>query len=114
MCLLISYNIIIGQKCPRTSTLEMSFTTVLRELSPKVSADWKHVGLFLGLGLGRLNIIKADNPSDCQKCFSEMIKVWLEQQVDPPPSWSAMVEALDDLGQNSLAQNLRDKYQIPS
>ena len=90
----------------------MSFTTVLRELSSKVSADWEDVGLFLGLGLGRLDIIKADNPSDCQKCFREMIKVWFKQQVDPPPSWSAMVEALDVLGHNSLAQNLREKYQI--
>ena len=92
----------------------MSFTTVLRELTLKVSADWEDIGLFLGLGLGRLDIIKADNPSDCQKCFREMIKVWFRQQVDPPPSWSAIVEALDDLGQNSLAQNLRDKYQIVS
>ena len=92
----------------------MSFTAVLKELSSKVSADWEDFGLFLGLGLGRLDIIKADNPSDSQKCFREMIKVWFKQQVNPPPSWSALVKALDDLGQNSLAQNLRDKYQILS
>ena len=92
----------------------MSISTVLKELSSKVSADWEDIGLFLGLGPGQVDIIKTDNPSDCQDCFREMIKVWFKQQVDPPPSWSAIVEALDDLGHNSLAQNLRDKYQILS
>ena len=92
----------------------MSFNKILRELSSKVSADWEDIGLCLGLGPGQLDIIKTDYPSDCQKCFREMIKVWFRQQVDPPPSWSALIEALDDLGQNSLAQNLRDKYQILS
>ena len=90
----------------------MSFTTVLRELSSEVSAKWEDVGLLLGLGAGQVDIIKTDNPSDCQKCFREMIKVWFKQQVNPPPSWSAMVEALDVLDQNSVAQYLRDKYQI--
>ena len=92
----------------------MSFVSILRELLSKVSADWEDIGLVLGLGPGQVDIIKTDNPSDCQKCFREMIKVWFKQQVDPPPSWSALIEALDVLGHNSLAQNLRDKYQLLS
>ena len=94
----------------RTCRVEMSFTTLLRELSSKVSAHWEKIGHFLGLETGLLDIIKHDNPNQCQKCFSEMIKLWFKQQVDPPPSWSAIIEALDILGHKTVVQSLREKY----
>ena len=84
------------------------FSTLLRELLSKVSADWEDIGITLDLEQGQLNAIKSDHQQS-MKCFKEMLKLWLKQ-VDPPPTWSAIIEAMNVLGYKSLAEELRKKY----
>ena len=87
----------------------MTFVVLLKELSGRLSSIWEDVGLCLGLSPESLDIIKRDNPSDSRSCFREMIKQWF-RRVDPPPSWGAIIEAVDVLGREVLAKNLRDKF----
>ena len=81
---------------------------LLRELR-SVAIDWEDIGILLQIDEGILRCIKGDNISDTMPCFREMCKIWLKR-VDPPPSWSAVVEALEFLGHDNLASNLRSKY----
>ncbi len=88
------------------------FTTLLNELTNRVAAKWEEIGISLQIESGLLEIIKKDNPSDCRMCLREMLKEWMKQ-VDPPPSWLAIIKAVKDCGYNLLARTLRDKY-LPS
>ena len=85
----------------------MSYITLVKELSGEVSADWEDIGLMLGLNQGSLNSIKGNYPSQCKKCFREMIKLWLKQ-IRPLPSWSAIAEVIEVLEYESLAQKLKN------
>ena len=84
------------------------FIVLLKELLSKVSADWEDIGLALDLKQGQLRAIKSDH-HESNKCFREMLKLWLNQ-VEPPPTWSAIIEAIDTLQYKSLAEELRKKY----
>ena len=84
------------------------FSDLLSELLSKVSADWKHIGLILELKEGDLSAIKSDH-HDAKRCFREMLTLWLKQ-VEPPPTWSAIIKAIHILKYESLAKELRKKY----
>ena len=86
----------------------LKFSALLKELLSKVSADWEDIGLALELKEGQLSAIKSDH-RDSNKCFREMLKLWLKQ-VEPPPTWSAIIDAIDILEYESLAEELRKKY----
>ena len=72
-----------------------------------VAAKWENIGIFIGIKPNILESIKKDNSSQ-EDCLREMLKVW-EKQVDPPPTWSTMADALHIIGENELARNLRDR-----
>ena len=91
------------------SSSEISFNLLIRELSSQVSTDWEDIGLFLELQQGALDEISSKSSSHTKKCFREMIKLWLRQD-DPPPSWSAIIDAIEELDYESLAQELKDKF----
>ena len=54
---------------------------------------WHNIGSLLEISETTLEQIEADYPGDCQQCVREMIKSWLKQ-VDPPPSWKDLAEAV--------------------
>ena len=97
-----------GPSNPKYSRTTIEFTTLLKELCSKVSADWEDIGLLLKIEGGLLSAIKSDHQQS-QKCFREMLKLWLKQ-VDPCPTWSAIIEAIEVLEYKSLAKRLRKKY----
>ena len=80
-----------------------------KELYPRVANDWEDIGIQLDIEEGKLKRIKSDNAGDSKACLREMLRTWLSR-VDPPPSWSAITEALDTLGHEFTAEHLRDKY----
>ena len=81
---------------------------LLKELK-SVASKWENLGIMLGIDSGILDNIVANNPKNCDNCLREMLKVWLKQ-VDPPPRWQAVVEALEVLGEPKLASELRQRY----
>ena len=80
-----------------------------QELYNKATNKWKDIGIQLDIDEGQLDEIKSDTSSDSRACLREMLIVWL-RRVDPPPSWSAIAEAIDFLGDKELASHLRSKY----
>ena len=81
---------------------------LLKELNSAAS-DWENIGIQLDVEDSDLKQVKADNSGDSKACLREMLRMWLSR-VDPPPSWSAIVEALDNLGHQDIAQRISTKY----
>ena len=78
-----------------------------------ITADkWENTGVLLGIQPGQLNAIKtAENLP--QNCLREMLKIWLKI-ISPPPTWLAIAEAVEFLGDQELATRLRRKYIVLS
>ena len=81
---------------------------LLRELR-KVANEWDDIGIELDIEEGQLRQINVDKGGDSKACLREMLRVWLSC-VAPPPSWLAMAVALDTLGHQDIATQLKSKY----
>ena len=81
---------------------------LLRELC-RVANEWEDIGIELDIEEGQLRQINADKGGDSKACLREMLRVWLSC-VAPPPSWSAMADALDILEHQDIATHLRSSY----
>ena len=82
---------------------------LLKELYTKASDMWEDIGILLGIKDGQLKQIRTDNASDSRSCLREMLRTWLSR-VDPPPSWSAIAEAVEFVGDENLAAHPRSEY----
>ena len=69
------------------------------------------IGLELDLSMADLTAIEAAHRGDIGRCFIEMLTLWLKQ-VDPPPTWSVMVEALQDpiIGFGDIAEQVKNNF----
>jgi hypothetical protein len=76
-----------------------------------VRAQWKNIGIQLDIHMGTLNVVDERCRGDPDKCLPDMLDHWLKQ-VDPPPSWEALAEALESapVGEGRLAEEIRQKY----
>ena len=88
---------------------EPGLSTLLRELIKKVDSKWENLGILLEIESHRLESIKTEEHHNTQNCLREMLKTWLKM-INPPPSWSAITNALECIGDEQLARNLRSKY----
>ena len=72
---------------------------------------WKDIGLELDISQTDLDAIEAVHRSDIGRCFIEMLTLWLKQ-VDPPPTWTALVAALQDptIEEGGLAEEIESKF----
>lgn len=75
----------------------MKSTPLLKDLykliSPNYAADWKVIGVLLGLPEGELNIIEAGNHTNVKRCCNKMLEKWLE--MDPTATWEKMFDAIE-------------------
>ena len=83
-------------------------STLLRELI-KVDSKWENIGILLEIESHRLESIKTAEHHNTQNCLREMLKIWLKR-ISQPPSWSAITDALECLGEENLADYLKSKY----
>ena len=68
--------------------------------------DWIPLGLYLGIKLPELKTIEANYPT-LQRRRLEMFKKW---QKSVTPTWSAVVQALVEIGMRRLASELAQKH----
>ena len=54
----------------------------------------------------KLDIICENYPRDVEACCTEMFKYWLDNAADA--SWNKLVKALEVIGHNVLAKELRE------
>ena len=85
---------------------------LLKELYATSSDTWEDIGILLGIKTGQLDAIKTAENRTAQSRLREMLKIWLNR-VSPPPSWSAIAEAIEFLGDQTLANHLRTSYCVP-
>ena len=74
-----------------------------------VADKWEHIGIYLQFPMATLKTITAENQQDPHKCLIGMLEAWLKR-VDPPPTWSAIIDAVTFLGEERLGMELREKY----
>ena len=75
----------------------------------KVADKWKVIGVLLEIPKGTLLSIADEHHRDPRSCLVEMLETWLGR-VHPPPTWAAIIEAIEFLGEEQLGKELRDKY----
>ena len=75
----------------------------------KIADKWKGIGIQLDVDVDLLDKVKSDNDSDSKKCLREILNVLVKKE-DLQPSWTDIVEALESLEEEELAQQLKDKY----
>ena len=81
----------------------------MNALYHKVADKWKVIGLYLEIPKGKLAHIAEKCQDDPHSCFVEVLETWLER-VHPPPTWTAIIEAVEFLGEEQLGNQLRVKY----
>ena len=96
---------------PAPNSAKPKLKDLQKELYSTVANEWEDIGIQLDIEEGQLRQIKSDNVGDSKACLREMLRVWLSH-VAPPPSWSAMANALDTLGHQDIATRLRIAYNI--
>ena len=85
---------IIGHECLlHADHLDIGNLREVLDLFSDYRAEWKTIGLKLGIDAGTLNAIERDNGSDVEGCLLELITVWLKGQ-NPKPTRSAMTAVL--------------------
>ena len=84
---------------------------IFKELYSTDAADkWEDIGIMLSISVRNLNEIKsAPGNQSSQSCLREMFKLYLERS-NPSPSWNAIVEALEFVGEGTIAARIKSKY----
>ena len=74
-------------------------TPTMRDLNRyvvrKFAADWKNVGIELGLQLDTLKIIAKNNLQQTEDCFQEVLDKWLK--ISPNATWKTLEVALTNV-----------------
>ena len=99
----------IYELCQISSVLMLTAPTpdlkgLMTALYHKVAHKWKMIGVYLEIR--DLDSIETKHHGDSHLCLLEVLDTWLKR-VDPLPTWSAIIEALLFLGENSSEGNLR-------
>ena len=68
--------------------------------------DWVTFGLYLGIGMPKLEAIKVD----CATLGERRIQMLNEWQKNSTPTWSAVVQALEEIGMRHLAAELAQNH----
>ena len=87
---------------------KLKLKDVLTELLNKVADQWEDICILLDIEDGQLSQIKSDN-ANSKTCFREMLRIWLKR-VNPSPSWSELAGALEILGNENTASQIRTKH----
>jgi hypothetical protein len=78
---------------------------LLIELRSEVAHEWEDLGIMFDIEPGALEAIKTTE-NKARSCLREMLK----KRINPPPSWSAVVTALECMKCQGLASDLKLKY----
>ena len=71
-----------------------------------IATEWHDLGLQLGLPESILKLIGSS--PDIEGHLRMMVSKWLDY--DPEASWDKLANALNTIGKNTIAANIRSKY----
>ena len=69
---------------------------------------WHSLGVKLGLEDHKLSSIDQDFRGDNERCKHEMLSRWLRSA--KLPTWKALVDALQQMGEHAVASKIQAKY----
>ena len=81
----------------------------MEALYKTVADKWKSIGIYLHFPMATLKTIAQEHQHEPGDCLMGMLDAWLKK-VNPPPSWSAIIETMKFLGEEKLARTLKEKY----
>ena len=64
-----------------------------KHVLPLYAAQWRMIGIILGMQSGQLEVIKADYPNNAVECCTNLFIKWL--QGNENVTWEKMFEAID-------------------
>ena len=102
--ILLKYPLYIGNDPPKLSGL----LDVARE--GDVYPKWIDIYLKLIPENKHYQVLRSDNPNQCEKCTQLMFEKWLE--IDPFPTWNKFVKALEEAGLESVAFRINQEMLI--
>ena len=72
-----------------------------------IATKWEDLGvqLLLDKNIPKLMVIKENNVQNVEACCGKMFEYWLE--VDEEASWNKLINALEEINQNTLAVNIK-------
>ena len=76
-----------------------------------VPSNIQQFGIMLDFDKGVLDYIQAKNQTDLYQSLIDVLDIWLKR-VNPPPSWNALFEALQSLGEELVVLEIKEKYQL--
>ena len=73
-----------------------------------IAPHWRNLGVQLlqEKYTNKLDIIQENHRGDIERCCTEMLKHWLN--VDTKASWDKLIDALEKIEQNSLAEKIKE------
>ena len=92
----VSFHSSGGMTASTPSKPELS--DLMDALYHRVADKWKVIGSLLNIPDGKLEAIAEKYRGDPHTCLVEMLETWLEQ-VDPPATWTAIIDAVQFLGE---------------
>ena len=70
---------------------------------------WKFFGVMLKFKLSYLETVATECNQRPEDCLMKVLERWLNR-VNPPPSWSMLIEALQTVGEEAIAFELKKKH----
>ena len=55
-------------------------------ITPYYAADWREIGVLLGIRIGILNSVEYERSTDVERCCNKMLEIWLDNEADA--SWA--------------------------
>ncbi len=74
-----------------------------------VPDKWMDIGTYLEIAGTTLMAIQTQCLNRPQQCLMAMLDVWLARP-DPPPTWEAVIEAVEFVGKGDVAKQIRERY----
>lgn len=86
--------------------MSLKLKDLMEELH-EVKTKWRAIGIQLEVDPTKLKHINFSHKTDPEAAFLEMIEAWMVQ-LEPEPSWSALVDALRSrsVGETALASDI--------
>lgn len=74
-----------------------------------MASEWQNIAALLELPSDRIKCIRQENCMVVNDCLRAMVTEWL-QQTGANPSWNALAEAVESLGNQAIAEEIRDNH----
>ena len=95
--------------CPVPQQKSVPTLKLLHKELYKKADKWEDIGIQLDIDVDLLEKVKSENNGDSKNCLREILKILVKKE-DLQPSWIDIVEALECLDEEELAQQLKAKY----